>query len=837
MNNDNPVITTPPQDKIKEGVAKGYFRFLNEGTKIEYLPQGHKENYNDPEEHVRAEYYFDLLEKYHYPSQRIDFEVEMPDRTPERYADIVIYEDDAKKHPYIVVECKKDGISDAEYEQATKQAIANSRVLRSPYAMCVAGNTQRAMETDAWNDREPEKATITDIPISYGKIEEFRYKKGDPNWDVKTVDQNELKRAFQKCHDTLWAGGKRSPTTAFDEFAKIIFVKIRDEKKGRRVGDPYDFQIKTHEPAESVYERINGIYLEAKNRDPEIFKESLKIEPEELYTVVEHLQGISLNKTDLDTKGVAFEQFMEDFFKGKNGQFFTPRIIVNFAIQMMDIKNEHKVLDPACGSGGFLLHALDHVRKQAEEYYPDDLSEQYRYWHDFAANNLFGIEINDSIARVAKMNMIIHDDGHTNVIGFDALDNIDKMNEKNRGFSKEGFDVLVTNPPFGATVKQTEHPYLSTYSLGKNGSKVRNNQKTEVLFIERCLDFLKSGTGHMAIVLPDGILTNYSLQYVREHLMEKVQILAVISLPLFAFAHFGAGVKSSLIFIRKKAKGENVSDYSIFMALAEHIGYDATGRTDEKNDLPEIMKRYRSGEWEFKNSPTSFSFQKEKLEGRLDPSYYQPHFIEAYKQVTTLKCKSYPFGSIMSDMSGGATPKVEGDYYTDEGDGVPFLRVQNISPEGLVLDDVKYIKQIVHNTSLKRSQLRKDDLVFTITGRIGSVAIIPEGFAGNINQHSVRIHLKDSIDGKKIYPLYVVCFLNSRLGQLITNRGITGGTRPALDYQYIKSIPIPIPSPEVQEKIINAEKARLADIKRLEEELASNKVKSKMGIEKIMTEM
>ena len=517
----------------------------------------------------------------------------MPDRTPERYADIVIYEDDAKTRTYIVVECKKDGISDAEYEQATKQAIANARVLKAPYAMCVAGNTQRAMETDAWNDKEPERATITDIPISYGKIEEFRYKKGDPNWDVKTVNQDELKRAFQKCHNTLWAGGKRSPTTAFDEFAKIIFVKIRDEKKGRRTGEPYDFQIKTHEPAESVYRRINGIYLEAKERDPEIFKESLKIEPEELYTVVEHLQGISLNKTDLDTKGVAFEQFMEDFFKGKNGQFFTPRLIVNFAIQMMDIKNEHKVLDPACGSGGFLLHALDHVRKQAQEYYPDDLGEQYAYWHDFAANNLFGIEINDSIARVAKMNMIIHDDGHTNVIGFDALSSIDKMYEKNLGFAKDRFDIIVTNPPFGASVKFTEHPYLSGFTLGKNGSKVRTNQSTEILFIERCIDFLRSGTGKMAIVLPDGILTNSSLQYVRDFLMEKTQIMAVVSLPPFAFAHFGAGVKSSLVFIRKRGANEKITRYPIFMAIAEHVGYDATGRKDPLNTLPEIVEKYK----------------------------------------------------------------------------------------------------------------------------------------------------------------------------------------------------------------------------------------------------
>ncbi len=577
---------------LKDGERKGYFRVLNDGAKIEYLPSGHKENLNDPEEKVRAEYYFDLLEKYHYPAKRVELETEMPARVPRFFADIVIYEDDAKKKPYIVVECKKDGISDAEFEQATKQAIGNARVLHAPFAICVAGNTRRAMETAEWNDKEPEKATITDIPISYGKIEEYRFKKGDPDWDLKTLDKSELKRALEKSHNTLWAGGKRNPTVAFDELCKIIFVKIRDEKRGRKTGEYYDFQIKTHEKAESVYKRLDAIYQEAKQKDPEVFKESLKIDPEELYTVVGHLQSVSLNKTDLDTKGVAFEQFMEDFFKGKSGQYFTPREIVSFAVKMMDIKNDDLVLDPACGSGGFLLHVLDEVRNQAEEYYEGDDAEKYRFWHDFAQNNLFGIEINDSIARVAKMNMIIHDDGHTNVIGFDALEDVGKMTEKNRGFEKNRFDVIVTNPPFGANVKRSEHPYLEKFALGQNGKKSRDNQKTEILFIERCIDFLKAGTGQMAIVLPDGILTNSSLQYVRDFIMERAQILAVVSLPQFAFAHFGAGVKSSIVFIRRKGEKEKLGKYKIFMAIADHVGYEATGKRDPQNDLIKIHEEY-----------------------------------------------------------------------------------------------------------------------------------------------------------------------------------------------------------------------------------------------------
>jgi type I restriction enzyme M protein len=238
------------------------------------------------------------------------------------------------------------------------------------------------------------------------------------------------------------------------------------------------------------------------------------------------------------------------------------------------------------------LHALDEVRNQAEEYYEGDDAEKYRFWHDFAQNNLFGIEINDSIARVAKMNMIIHDDGHTNVIGFDALEDVGKMTEKNRGFEKNRFDVIVTNPPFGANVKRSEHPYLEKFALGQNGKKSRDNQKTEILFIERCIDFLKPGTGQMAIVLPDGILTNSSLQYVRDFIMERAQILAVVSLPQFAFAHFGAGVKSSIVFIRRKGEKEKLEKYKIFMAIADHVGYEATGKRDPQNDLIKIHEEY-----------------------------------------------------------------------------------------------------------------------------------------------------------------------------------------------------------------------------------------------------
>ena len=198
------------------------------------------------------------------------------------------------------------------------------------------------------------------------------------------------------------------------------------------------------------------------------------------------------------------------------GQFFTPREIIKFCVKMLNPTTNQLVLDPACGSGGFLLNSMDFIRERAEEEYGDDPVNAYRMWHDFAKENICGIEINDQIARVCKMNMIIHDDGHSNVISTDALEDMQEIKKIHRKFGVEEFDLILTNPPFGAKVKETEKSYLQSYDLGKN----KKTQKTEILFIERCIDFLKQD-GRMAIVLPDGVLTNSSLQYVRDFLMEK----------------------------------------------------------------------------------------------------------------------------------------------------------------------------------------------------------------------------------------------------------------------------------------------------------------------------
>lgn len=571
------------EQNIERGVKKGLLVFSDDEKKITYVRQGKSYRISDPEEKVRASYYTELILDYGYDANELDLEVTVPRRTPSDLADIVIYKDKEKKAPYIVVECKKDGISDAEFTQAIEQAFGNANSLRSELAIVVAGNTKTAFDISGFKPSEREKNVIADIPKKDKPVPKYKFIKKEN--DLEVVSREELIKALEKAHDTIWQGGKLAPTTAFDEVTKLLFCKITDEKNTPN-GKEYRFQIGTHEKPEDVFKRIDQIYQEAKKLDSEVFKEDIKLGSHVVYAVVEHLQGINFHETDLDTKGVAFERFMEDFFKGKMGQFFTPREVIRFCVDMMEVKESEKILDTSCGSGGFLLACLDYVRKWAEKNF--DENQAWRKWHSFAENNLYGIEINDQIARVCKMNMIVHDDGHTNVIASDALVNFEQLHLINQRFEEGTFDKILTNPPFGAIVKGTEKKYLKNYKLGEG----KNNQKTEILFIERCLDFLKDGTGEMAIVLPDGILTNSSLQYVRDFLMEQTEILAVVSLPQFAFSHFGAGVKSSLVFVRKLGKGEKKSTHPIFMAMAEHIGYDATGRKDKENNFPIIAEEY-----------------------------------------------------------------------------------------------------------------------------------------------------------------------------------------------------------------------------------------------------
>lgn len=626
---------------LELALADGHVKYSGEGKneRIHYVAVNRSERWADPEEKIRAEIWAELIYKYYYPPARLGLEIIVPRRIPSDRADIVIYDDDELKNAFFVIECKRAEISDPEFAQAIEQACGNRASLGAKFCGVVSGLTRRWLRFDdpkKYPAGERDRNVMTDIPVRYGKPPEWRFYKNTKGKDLIAVPREELRSAIRKCHQTLWEGGRRSPIAAFGEFCKIIFVKHRDEKnQDRENGKPYAFQRRSEESADQLASRIYKLYTAEQELEPDVFTDKINVEPSILAQCVEHLEGISLDRTELDTKGVAFEEFMGGFFKGDFGQYFTPRELIAFAVEMLNPQRKEMVLDPACGSGGFLLYALDHVRREADRRFNDTGSgEHFTFWHEFAEKRLFGIEINEELARVAKMNMIIHDDGHTNIVGSDALDFLVNISAKKQELRPGKFDLILTNPPFGSVVKRTEknEGYLEQFDLrnyinksstdanaddssqsetdAKRGAKAvkeRSSIKTEILFIERVHSYLKVGTGRAAIILPDGILTNSALQGVRDWILEHFQLLAVVSLPQFAFAHYDAGVKASLVFLRRLRENEVVAnDTPIFMALAENIGYDATGRktftvtTESEEAGQEKVEIYRSDLFDYR---------------------------------------------------------------------------------------------------------------------------------------------------------------------------------------------------------------------------------------------
>ena len=672
------------KDYIKVGIEKGLISLNSDMSKITYVKQKKERNYNNPEEKVQAETFLKLIIDYNYPENRIKQFVPVTMGRDIKEADIVVYADNMCLTPYILVECKRQEVSEAEYQQAIEQAYSYAYALPSDvkYVWVTSGIKSDYFEVDKSQNTRNQ---LPDIPqFGVDSIATYKYvygaqylpeEKGKQKFfDLSVIDQSELTRRFKQAHEALWAGGQLNPSEAFDELDKLIFCKIWDERKPRKVGEPYDFQIitvsKTEEKDEhkrrliendNLYNRVKALYEEGRKRDAEVFRDNIRLTPEKIRTVVSYLESVNLGDTDLDSKGRAFETFMGSFFRGNFGQYFTPREIVDFIVDVLPIKNDSKVLDTSCGSGGFLLYALNKVRNEATSYYPNykndakQYAKWFPYWHDFAQNNLYGIEISEQISRAAKMNMIIHDDGHTNVVTSDGLVSDEQLisKTKNQGFKYDTFDFIITNPPFGSTIRQSEQAYLKTYQLGKKEEDwlavkaqpeiTRDGQSTEVLFIEQDFKYLKEG-GFLAIVLPDGILTNSTMQYVRTQIEDWFRIVAVVSMPQTAFTANGAGVKSSVLFLRKWSAKETEqiinAKKSIKSKLLKDSNYIHLCQTWEKEikqkrkvKAEEIKKKQsitvtaakKTEEYKSWNTQLSMEYagKIEDLKGRLTDEYLQ----------------------------------------------------------------------------------------------------------------------------------------------------------------------------------------------------------------------
>jgi len=571
----------------------------NDDENIDTLSKKMKEKIK-PEEKVKQEkiipYLRDVL-----GYKLMDFEVPVRFGRMTKFADVVIFIiEDHRKIPYIVVECKAPGIIKGD---DWLQAESYAQRLGAPYFIVTDG-TKLGWLWFKTGKRQGQSEKIRSDFIPHTKIQ----KEGKSL--IKFEDLNILSRVIQQCHDIIRNEEGRDPAESFDEMSKLLFAKIKDEKdiKNKKKRER-EFIIKTNKVSKalddtigSIADRVRNLFEEAKKDFPKIYAEveskiahklvTINLKDFTIYQIVGIIEPYTFietgtDKHGVDIKGAMFEIFLKGTFRGPLGQFFTPREIIDFMIGVVDPKDNEIILDPGCGSGGFLIGAMQKVWSDMHEKYIqgkiDDLEEQKKI---YAENRLFGMDINERLAWVAKMNMVFHGDGHGGIVHSNAL----TVTTRNKDLINKKYDVILTNPPFGSKINDPNILCNTRFE------EISRTKLTEVLFLALCINLLNP-YGKLGIVLPDGILTNSSLKFVRDYIKKETIVKAVVSLPQETFMPYGSGVKASLLFLEKKNPADPYHKQgSVFMAIAENIGYDATGRVIEKNDFPKILEEYRKFE-------------------------------------------------------------------------------------------------------------------------------------------------------------------------------------------------------------------------------------------------
>lgn len=602
---------------VAEAIKRGLIEI--KGDRITYN-LGTKKTYNwaDPEEWVRARTVAFLVVARGYPINRIRTEVPVPRRTPSDFADIVVYRDDRCRDPYLVVENKSVGQTAAARKQWIEQAFGNANSLRAPLALYdehVESRFYDVANYPAGERVENLRGGRNAIPAQYGDVPEFPHIAGQEG-DIAPAKPSIIEGRIRRAHSIIWSGGKRDPLTAFDEWSKLLFAKVIDERT-TPTGQPRKFQVGSNETTASVSNRIHQLFANACEEDPTIFRDGIRINlpDRKIFEVVSALQSISFTGTDVDHIGVAFESFFGSVFRGELGQYFTMRQLARFTVAMLDINHNHFVLDPTAGSGGFLLEVLLQVWHAVDRDFRGQRQDHIdRIKTDFALTKVYGIEIHEILARICKINLLLHHDGHTNIEGDRSC--LDSTFTKPRLAEPRGrFHRVVGNPPFGDEVPEGDEDHLGSNTLASfDVAKGRDAVDSEHVILERSIKFLDGG-GRLGLVLPDGLFNNQgeisNCPRVRRYLAENGFIEAIVSLPDYAFRKSGAQNKTSILFFRKFTDAETrrfasaleaaqnegqeesdaiaaawkVMDHRTFLAEANHVGYAPTGAPSNRNDL------------------------------------------------------------------------------------------------------------------------------------------------------------------------------------------------------------------------------------------------------------
>jgi len=611
-----------------------------------------------------------------------------------------------------------------------------------------------------------------------------------------------LKR-FEDIHNYLYANDGLSEQQVLEEIVKILFTKYYDEQNANSL-----FHISPNESSNSTdfFKRINALFENTKENYKSYFDNTdrLKLSRQSLFFAVSKLQNINFSESTIDANGLAFQRFLGRHAKGGRGQFFTPDPVIDFCIEIIQPKPNEKIIDPACGTGGFLFSSLNYIKRRYKE---ENIGS-------YVKNNLFGIEINKRVSQIAKIKFLIEVNSEPNIICENALKPLDNIKFLDIEEEKvaNSFDIVLTNPPFGTQGKITQRQTLSNYDLGYKWYKYDDNyiksnkllkgQVPEILFIEQCLKLLKPG-GRAGIVLPNGHFENSSLEYLRKYIKDNAYIIGVVLLPQETFIPYGTGVKASLLFIQKK-NGKAINNGQVFFSKINYLGY-----VGNKNGTP-IYKKDKYGNIIMKNghkmidedftasikdynyflqtfsieTEKSFSINSDKLNTRLDYNYYSPanrRLIKNLQKLNAVKLKE--IADIVKTKS-------------------PLLR-QNITVEYVELSDV-YTKsfEIINSSTLRTSELpsrasyelKTGDIITAVAGNsIGSrkhaTAYVTPEFDKAICTNGFRI-----LRNVKINHFYLLYYLQSDmfLKQVLMFR--TGAAIPAISDRDFSNILVYLPS-------------------------------------------
>ncbi len=528
--------------------------------------------------------------------------------------------------PYIIVEVKKTKESEGK-EQLRSYCHATG----APLAIWSNGE-----QFVSWHRKNPNYfVEIPDVPACNQTLEEVI----NQPWDITTLLEFEQERekeglAARSLKDLIKGMENEVLANAgvdvFEEVFKLIFTKLYDELSVYRKSYKH-LRFRNTDTAAKVKERIQQLFEEANKKWHGVFPEGerIRLTPDHLQVCVGSLEQYKLFNSNLDIIDDAFEYLVSKSSKGEKGQYFTPRWVIDMCVKMLNPTKDEYLIDTACGSAGFTMHAAfkvwgdicDEIGVDRHELF--SAADKPQPCKDYIKDKVYGIDFDEKSVRVARCLNMIAGDGETNVLHLNTLDynrwdetvkdedwtdtystgwrGLKNLLARKKDYRDLRFDVLMANPPFAGDIKQPD--MLSPYELAhKANGKAESKVGRDLLFIERNLDFLKPG-GRMAVVLPQGRFNNASDKRVREYIAEHCRILAVVGLEGNTFKPH-TGTKTSVLFVQKWNDDSevgplcpHVDDYNIFFATQQLPAKDTRGERIIARDTDGKLLRDKHGHW------------------------------------------------------------------------------------------------------------------------------------------------------------------------------------------------------------------------------------------------